>query len=71
MVNEPFLDAITIDDRGRLALEISDQGETRSYEFDLSIQDLHTLARYAIGAARHRISDGLTVLHALDTQETP
>lgn len=71
MVNNAFLDAITIDDRGRLALDITENGVARSYDFDLSIQDLHTLARYAIAAARHRITDGTTVLRALDTQETP
>jgi hypothetical protein len=78
MVNDVTLDAISIDTDGRLFFEVNDQGVLRSYEFNLSIDDLHTLARYAINAARDqitaardRINGGSTVLRALDARDLP
>jgi len=65
------LDAISIDTDGRLFFEVNDGGVLRSYEFDLSISDLHTLARYAINAARDRITGGSTILRALDARDLP
>lgn len=65
------LDAISIDTTGRLFFEVNDEGVLRSYEFDLSISDLHTLARYAINAARDRIMGGSTILRALDARDLP
>lgn len=65
------LDAISIDTDGRLFFEVNDGGVLRSYEFDLSISDLHTLARYAINAARDRLAGGSTILRALDSRDLP
>lgn len=70
-MNDVKLDAISIDTTGRLFFEVNDQGTLRSYEFDLSISDLHTLARYAINAARDRITGGSTILRALDARDLP
>ena len=66
---DPYINAITLDDRGRLALDISEDGEVRSYEFDLSIEDLHTLARFAVAGARHKIQESLTELKAVRALE--
>lgn len=71
MVNETKLDAISIDSAGRLYFDVNDGGTFRSYEFDLSISDLHTLARYAINAARDRLSGGSTILRAMDAKDLP
>lgn len=70
-MNEATLDAISIDTAGRLFFDVNDGGTLRSYEFDLSISDLHTLARYAIKAARDRITGGSTILKALDARDLP
>lgn len=69
-MNDVKLDAISIDTTGRLFFEVNDQGTLRSYEFDLSISDLHTLGR-AINFARDRITGGSTILRALDARDLP
>ena len=65
-MREARLTSVSLDDKGRLFFDVDDGGIYRTFEIDLSVSDLHTLARYAIHAARDRL-DHIKALSAGDT----